>query len=96
LKEKGKKKLQNILLRIKEKTAVKDVYSSENYNNGIENVTAIKFKGRRFDNARIYCQDYYENNLRIIVLSELLASKKQNKLTHKEKNLIKKVNDYDY
>ncbi|CAB9543083.1 hypothetical protein BROOK1789C_683 [Bathymodiolus brooksi thiotrophic gill symbiont] len=36
LKEKGKKKLQNILLRIKEKTAVKDVYSSENYNNGIK------------------------------------------------------------
>ncbi|CAC9434702.1 hypothetical protein [uncultured Gammaproteobacteria bacterium] len=96
LKEKGKKKLQNILLRIKEKTAVKDVYSSENYNNGIENVTAIKFKGKRFDNARIYCQDYYENNLRIIVLSGLLASKKQNQLTHKERNLIKKVNDYDY
>jgi hypothetical protein len=63
--QKGKKKLQNILLRIKEKTAVKDVYSSENYNNGIENVTAIKFKGRRFDFARQY-KILFQNNLVIL------------------------------
>ncbi|CAB5506528.1 hypothetical protein [Bathymodiolus thermophilus thioautotrophic gill symbiont] len=96
LKEKGKEKLQNILLRIKEKTATRNVYSSENYNDDIENVTAIKFKGKVFNNARIYCKDYYDNKLRIIVLSELLISKKQTKLTHKERNLINKVNDYDY
>jgi hypothetical protein len=59
-------------------------------------VTAIKFKGTSFNNARIYCKDYGKNKPRIIVLSELLKSKKQKKLTHKEKSLIKKVNDYDY
>jgi len=96
LKEKGRKKLQNILLRIKEETATRNVYSSENYNDDIENITAIKFKGKVFNNARIYCKDYYDNKLRIIVLSELLISKKQTKLTHKERNLINKVNDYDY
>ncbi|WP_158009388.1 hypothetical protein, partial [Bathymodiolus thermophilus thioautotrophic gill symbiont] len=86
----------NILLRIKEETATRNVYSSENYNDDIENITAIKFKGKVFNNARIYCKDYYDNKLRIIVLSELLISKKQTKLTHKERNLINKVNDYDY
>lgn len=96
LKEKGRKKLQNILLRIKEETATRNVYSSENYNDDIENITAIKFKGKVFNNARIYCKDYYDNKLRIIVLSELLISKKQTKLKHKERNLINKVNDYDY
>ncbi|SHA05612.1 hypothetical protein BTHERMOSOX_808 [Bathymodiolus thermophilus thioautotrophic gill symbiont] len=96
LKEKGGKKLQNILLRIKEETATRNVYSSENYNDDIENITAIKFKGKVFNNARIYCKDYYDNKLRIIVLSELLISKKQTKLKHKERNLINKVNDYDY
>ena len=64
--------------------------------NSIKNVTAIKFKGIKFNNARIYCKDYAENKPRIIILSELLKSKKQTKLTEKEKNLIKKVNGYDY
>ncbi|OJA03290.1 hypothetical protein, partial [Bathymodiolus thermophilus thioautotrophic gill symbiont] len=35
LKEKGKEKLRNILLRIKEETATRNVYSSENYNDDI-------------------------------------------------------------
>ncbi len=96
LKEKGIKKLHRFFLRIEENTATRNVYSSENYDNSIKNVTAIKLKGKEFNNARIYCKDYNQNKPRIIVLSELLASKKQNKLTQKEKNLIKKVNDYDY
>lgn len=96
LNEKGIEKLKNILRQINDKTATKSIYSSENYNNNIKNITAIKFKGTRFHNARIYCKDYDENKPRIIVLSELLKSKKQNKLTHKEKNLIIKVNNYEY
>ncbi|SMM98091.1 hypothetical protein SPONN_846 [uncultured Candidatus Thioglobus sp.] len=96
LNEKGKDKLQIILSRICNGKPPKNVYSSENYTGSIKNITAIKFKGKAFNNARIYCKDYNESELRIIVLSELLASKKQTKLTHKEKNLIKKVNDYDY
>lgn len=96
LNEKGKDKLQLILSRICNGKPPKNVYSSENYAGSIKNITAIKFKGKEFNNARIYCKDYYENKLRIIVLSELLESKKQTKLTHKEKNLIKKVSDYDY
>jgi hypothetical protein len=96
LKEKGKDKLSRIFSKINNGKPPKGVYESEDYDNSIKNVTAIKFKGRKFNNARIYCKDYAENKPRIIILSELLKSKKQKKLTHKEKNLIKKVNDYDY
>jgi hypothetical protein len=94
--EKGKKKLSYIFSRINNGKPPKNVYGSENYDNSIKNVTAIKFKGIKFNNARIYCKDYAENKPRIIILSELLESKKQTKLTGKERNLIKKVNDYDY
>ncbi len=97
LDEKGMDKLRHIFSRIcNGKQPPKDVYSQENYDKNIKDVTAIKFKGTSFNNARIYCKDYGKNKPRIIVLSELLKSKKQKKLTHKEKSLIKKVNDYDY
>ncbi len=94
--DKGVERLGYIFSRICKGKPPKDVYSSENYDNSIQNITAIKFKGSQFNNARIYCKDYNEGKSRIIVLSELLESKKQNKLTQKIKNLITKVNDYDY
>lgn len=96
LKANGKKKLNNIFSKIYNGKPSKNVYSSAKYDNSIKNVTAIKLKGKNFNNARIYCKDYDENQPRIIILSALLKSKKQNKLTYKERNLIKKVNDYDY
>jgi len=96
LKTKGTEKLGRIFSRINNGKPPKDVYSLENYDKSIKNVTAIKFKGKHFNNARIYCKDDNEKEPRVIILSELLESKKQTKLTEKEKNLIKKVNDYDY
>ncbi len=94
--KKGKEKLSYIFSRICKGKPPKDVYGKENYDASIKNVTAIKLKGKSFNNARIYCKDYDENKPRIIVLSELLKSKKQNELTKKERNLIKRVNEYDY
>ncbi len=96
LKGKSKERLRYIFSRICKGKPPTDVYSSENYSDNIKNVTAIKFKGRKFNNARIYCKDYNDRKPRIIVLSELLTSKKNNKLKHGERNLIKKVNNYDY
>ncbi len=84
MKEKGENKLSRIFSQINNGKPPKDVYGSENYDNSIKNVTAIKFKGKSFNNARIYCKDYAENKPRIIILSELLKSKKQTKLTEKE------------
>lgn len=96
LKKKGVERLRYVFSIICNGSPPKDVYSLENCDNSIENVTAIKFKGKSFKNARIYCKDYDKSKPRIIILSELLESKKQNKLTYIEKNLIKKVNNYDY
>lgn len=96
-KGKGNSKLQIILHKITNKVVTKDEYSKEEYTHNIKNVTAIKLKGKRFNNARIYCKDYLRyDGKRIIVLSELLKSKKQNDLTYKEKTLINKVNSYEY
>ncbi len=95
---KGKRsnKLQEFLSKIANNTATRDIYGQENFNKNIKDITVIKFKGKQSNNARIYCKDFYSDTQRIIVLSELLESKKQNKLTQKEKTLINKVNNYDY
>lgn len=66
LDEKGMDKLRHIFSRICNGKPPKDVYSQENYDKNIKDVTAIKFKGTSFNNARIYCKDYGKNKPRII------------------------------
>ena len=72
----------------------KDKYSFENYKSSIKNITALKFKAKHMNNARIYCQDFRKNNTRYIILCEPYHSKKQTKISDKEKAIIKKVNTY--
>ena len=55
----------------------KDKYSNENYKEGIKNVTALKFKGKNKNNARIYCKDFQKENERIIILCEFHKKNKQ-------------------
>lgn len=43
----GKKKLSRIFSRINNGKPPKNVYNSENYDNSIKNVTAIKFNERK-------------------------------------------------
>ena len=74
-----------------------DVYDKENIEKGCEKVTAIKlFKGKK--NPRIYCQQYTEEGKQVFVIiaSELLEKKKSNKLTSKEKSIIRRVASYQY
>jgi len=55
----------------------------------------MKFKGR--ENARIYCKEVKQKNKTLIVItSELLPKKKNQKNLQKEINLIEKVAGYDY
>ena len=97
LQDKGWKKVSGILSYIADGSATKNVYSTENYASNIKDVSAIKLKAKQFTNARIYCKDYKNSKgQRVIILCELLKSKKQDKLTKKEKTLIDKVNNYDY
>lgn len=94
--EKAKKKLRHIIELISKGEKNNNVYGPENFNESIKNITAIKFKGKKFNNARIYCQDNEGDTPRVIVLCELHRSKKQDKLTEKERNIITRINDYDY
>lgn len=75
----------------------RDLYDKENFESGCEKVTAIKlFKGKK--NPRIYCQQYAvkEKKVYVIVASELLEKKKSEKLTIKEKSVIRRVASYEY
>jgi hypothetical protein len=94
--KKGTKKLKLICQYIGNKKDNKDIYSTENFNSKMQNNTAFKFKGAGFNNARIYAKDYFNGEKRVIILCELLESKKQTKLTEKEQNIIIKVNNYEY
>jgi len=72
-----------------------EVYDKEDINERCKNVTAMKFKGSK--NTRIYCKEMKQKNKTlIIVTSELLPKKKNQKNQLKENNLIEKVAGYDY
>lgn len=72
-----------------------EIYDKEYFEKGTEDITAIKlFKGQ--ENDRIYCQDYFIDDKRIIVLSALHLRKKSPKLSDKEKSIIRRVSKYEY
>lgn len=72
-----------------------ELYDKEDINNKCKNVTAMKFKSKQ--NTRIYCQEVKQKNKTlVIVTSELLPKKKNQKNKEKELNLIEKVASYDY
>ena len=94
--DKKKDKLFRLLTKINDNSATGSEFSKEDKSIGkrISNVVAMKFQS--INNTRIYCQDYLNSqNKREIILCEL-HTKKQNKNSYKEKNLIIKVNGYDY
>lgn len=72
-----------------------DLYDKEVINDNCKNITAMKLKGNQ--NARIYCKEQkLDDKTLIIIASELLESKKNQKNKQKENNLIQKVATYDY
>lgn len=72
-----------------------ELYDKEDINEKCKNVTAMKFKGNK--NTRIYCKEVKQKDKTlIIVTSELLPMKKNQKNKQKEINLIEKVAGYDY
>jgi len=74
----------------------RNLYDKEEPDDKSKGVRAMKFfKGQ--DNARVYCKETTLNNKKFIVIAaELLARKKQNKLSYKELNIIHKVAGYEY
>lgn len=72
-----------------------ELYDKENINTKCKSVTAMKFKG--YLNTRIYCQEVKrKNKTLVIVTSELLPKKKNQKNQQKEISLIEKVAGYEY
>ena len=72
-----------------------ELYDKEDINEKCKHVTAMKFKGSM--NTRIYCKEVKQKDKTlIIVTSELLPNKKNQKNKEKEINLIEKVAGYDY
>jgi len=72
-----------------------ELYDKEDINNKCKQVTAMKFKGSV--NARIYCKEVKQKNKTLVIItSELLENKKNQKNQHKEIHLIEKVASYDY
>jgi hypothetical protein len=72
-----------------------ELYDKEDINNRCKNVTAMKLKSKQ--NTRIYCQEVKQKDKTlVIVTSELLPKKKNQKNKDKEINLIEKVAGYDY
>jgi hypothetical protein len=72
-----------------------ELYDKEDINEKCKHVTAMKFKGNK--NTRIYCKEVKQKDKTlIIVTSELLPMKKNQKNKQKEINLIEKVAGYDY
>lgn len=74
----------------------RDLYDKEEINEKCKHVTAMKFfKGQ--ENDRIYCKEIHSKNKTLVVVtSELLEKKKNQRNKQREKNLINKVADYEY
>lgn len=72
------------------------LYGKEEIDNKSMGVTAIKFfKGN--ENDRIYCKEIeHSDKTKVIILSELLTKKKNQKIKQREKNIIHKVGGYNY
>jgi len=91
------KKFKTALELILNHKAPRDLYDKEAIEKGCEHITAIKlFKGKK--NPRIYCQQYSDGQTEqfVIVGVELLEKKKSQKLTEKEKNIIRRISKYQY
>lgn len=74
----------------------RELYDKEEPDDKSKGVRAMKFfKGQ--ENARVYCKEVITSEkATVIIASEVLERKKQNKLTHKEINIIHRVASYEY
>lgn len=89
-------KFQDICNLLLEGHRNSELYDKEEPDKKSKGVRAMKFfKGQ--ENARIYCKELTTSDKTFIVIMACHhPSKKSQKLTNKELNLIKKVADYEY
>lgn len=95
--EKRLKKFRQVIGLVLSGLATRDQYARENIEKGCEHVYALKlFKGGQ--NIRIYCQQFSseDKNTLIITAAEFLSKKKTQKLSQKQRNIIRRVASYQY
>ena len=74
----------------------RELYDKEEPDDKCRGVRAMKFfKGQ--DNARVYCKEVtLKDKTFVVIAAGVLNSKKQNKLSYKELNIIHRVAGYEY
>ena len=90
------KKFRDITNIILEGLRNTELYDKEDIDKKSKGVTAMKFfKGQ--ENDRIYCKEVTKEDKTFIVIAcELHQKKKSKGISHKEKNIIHKVAEYEY
>ena len=89
------KKFKYVVYIILNEQPTKDIFGKEAISNATKDVYAIKlFKGS--ENTRIYCKTYDVDGEFHIIMGEILARKKSQKLTKEIKKIIEKVGSYEY
>ena len=78
--------------------ATSEIFKQENFKDGID-VWAIRImggsKGGKL-NDRLYCKMYNFNGIKHIIIAYIYLSKKVQGLNQELKNIITKVNEYEY
>ena len=93
--ERHLKKWRHIVQLLLEGHKNTELYDKEDINNKCKDVTAMKFfKGQ--ENDRIYCKEVNTQGLFVIVQVELYLKKKGDKVSKKEKPIIKNIATYEY
>ncbi|HNW83789.1 MAG TPA: hypothetical protein PKG52_12955 [bacterium] len=92
--ERFKKKLQVILFYILNGKYDDDLYDFEVVSEKAKGVTAMKFKGGKYDNLRIICKEYYQNDKKIVAVTAV--KKKTQKVNKQLKELYERIGGYEY
>lgn len=94
--ERHKKKINHIFELILTNKRNSELYDKEDIDRSCKGVTAMKlFKGQ--ENDRIYCKEFKnESGTFYVVAAEIYEKKKSIKLTNKQKNIIRKISQYEY
>jgi len=74
-----------------------DLYGKEVVSKIAKNVTAMKYKGKKYKNSRIYCKEYLDrrNNRKKVVMVTLHKNKK-GQMSRKNKALIERIGGCKY
>ena len=75
---------------------LKNQYLDHLYKIEDTNVTAIKFIGKKYNNARIYCKEIFKNGKKVVMISPYFKKVQKNKDDPHIKKIIEDIKSYEY